>query len=110
MRPRPLMLAILVACVTTFVIAITLGAGPVEFWTLEILAWIVPRWIHDEVVRRLTEALTVVLMAAPGLIFGILVYAKPAGLRYPPGGCQECGYDVMGNMGETWPKCGATGQ
>ena len=33
---------------TTFVLALTLGADPVEFWTLEILAWIARRWIHDE--------------------------------------------------------------
>ena len=108
MRRHPLILAILVGGVTTFVLALTLGADPVEFWTLEILAWIVPRWIHDKTVWRRTEALTVFLMAAPGLIFGILVYAKAAGLRYPPGRCQGCGYDLRGTIDDRYPECGET--
>ena len=71
------------------------AAPMVRFWWIRILrpipsAWavIVPLWIPP------------VVLAIPTYI----LWRRDR--RYPPGHCQECGYNLTGNVSGVCPECG----
>lgn len=101
-------LAVGVGVATTFAVGASSGPDPIEFWTGELLSLVMRRPMLGTMYWRLTEGITVAVMALPGLVLALRVYAKAhPGLRYPAGCCRGCGYDLRGNTSGRCPECGA---
>ena len=106
---RPVIRALSVGGLTTILVALVLGTDRVFYCVQEVVAWLTPRAIPDQAAWLIADGLTVLTLAAPGLVVAVVIAVRGAVPRHPPGRCQRCGYDLTGNMSGVCPECGASG-
>ena len=76
----------------------------VEDWIQVAVAVVLPDAVPDRAFWMITSALTIVLIATPGLIVAVLIAAT--GREPQPNRCRVCGYDLTGNVSGKCPECG----
>ena len=73
---------------------------------MEPLAYLLPGCVADRGFAVLADLVALGILAVPGMVVGIVLYAH---LRVPGGGqtrCRKCGYILRGLTEPRCPECG----
>lgn len=77
----------------------------IMFWIDEAVAWVLP--IYDWRFRELADALGVAVIALPGLVVAVVMFAVlPDRRRDGETRCRSCGYILRGLTEARGPECG----
>ena len=103
MRWRRLVLAVAAGAIITATLVAVVPLA-VDDWIQDAVAIVLPQAVPDRAYWMITRALTVALIALPGLIVAVVIAAT--GRRPAPNRCRACGYDLAGNTSARCPECG----
>ena len=72
----------------------------------ELVKRLMPAFVPDHVFGLAVNAGAAAIVALPGVVVAVLVYAFLPGQRAVETQCLKCGYDLTGNTSGVCPECG----